>query len=564
MKIPKPNELREYDDQNGISEIASEVLTALQYMLDNRCEVSSLLPQLESLYARFTVFYKNLQDVSGRRPKEERTPKHVDSPSKLTSFSYKYITQYNKAQTMLSSVKILREQQKAYERQYHSAGEFPTEFKDSFWLKLFPEQFYENLCRIGEEFFCNEQEDTAARKIVVNGLKCDTKIFVDLCMEQPIPSMLLPALLTIYIADYGLHLKRKDAKSAELFWKGNRSIYTLLKYKRRPYKSDEIIELFDKIYALFEEYTGSTDKEKRVSKFPLQLPVVDWEKCVNWIARLNKITDKSKKDALRKEIYRLCASNGAGPYDNSRKDTICDDQELLRLSQKICKLLNTHTLLEGKCGITKKTQKIENMRLDFFKYIDPDFYNTWEFLRYADKGFNSWSYTWLSTLFSFEDMNALMLMHCFGITIDEGGRLLPKGIMGLRDFIDMLVIRIIHLLHVAYELSYYHYSLDYSGELSARICTDAYACAADILRQFQACDYHDLIRTANNLTWSGFQEFFLKFCAKYQLRSHDAEPEYTYQAYMASLKAIHIFMRQSIANYDNDAIKDRLFINKGL
>ena len=91
-----------------------------------------------------------------------------------------------------------------------------------------------------------------------DSLEYEVKIFVDICVEQPIPSMLLPALLTIFIADYGVYLKSRNAKSEEPFWKENRSIYTLLKYKHRPYKSSEIIELFDKIYGLFEEYTSST------------------------------------------------------------------------------------------------------------------------------------------------------------------------------------------------------------------------------------------------------------------------------------------------------------------
>lgn len=504
------------------------------------------------------------EEPEGGKSEEENTSKQEDTHSKLTHFYLKHLREYNKAQVMLSSVKILKKQQKAYERQYHTVGEFPPEFKNTFWLNPFPEQFYEDICRVGERFLCDRQRDTAIYGDQGNGVKDEIGKFVAICEEQPIPSMLLPVLLTIFIADYGQYQKKKrDAESQERVRREYPSIYTLLKYKRRPYENGKIIELFNEIHVLLDKYTKSTEIEARVSKFPLQLPVVDWERCVKLIAKINNVTDEAKIDKLRQEVYKLSLANGTNNRDKSRNDTTNEDHELLIRSQEICKLLNTHTLLEGKCGVPKKTKKIEHVRASFYKQINPEFEHLWESLRHDYNNLPPWTYeTYLSGLFSFEDMNALMLMHCFGITIDEGGGLLPEGIVGLRDSIDILVIRIIHMLHVAYENSYCRFSLDQARPVSKEICTRSYSCATDIIQKFKTCDYIALISEPSNLTWSGFQNFFLNFCEKHNLETHSAEPEYTYQAYMASLNAIHIFMRESIANYDNDAIAERLCVNK--
>ena len=151
-------------------------------------------------------------------------------------------------------------------------------------------------------------------------------------------------------------------------------------------------------------------------------------------------------------------------------------------------------------------------------------------------------------------MNDLVFAYCFGISEKLREQFLPEGMRALRDAMDILVLRMIHLLQNSYMNFYYQFSEDAKGVLSLELLNDTYSSALNVLNHFRDDDCLEFISKPEYLTWSGFQEYFLRLCNKYNLKHFDAEPEYTCQAYMALTKATVILVRYKIESYDSEVI----------
>ena len=279
---------------------------------------------------------------------------------------------------------------------------------------------------------------------------------------------------------------------------------------------------------------------------------------------------------MRKKISHLKHANGLNPYAKSENR---NNQDEIDFVVDVCKLLNTHTILNSRCGIQAQTKE-NNLRarymMEWLKETLIDEELSVEDAKEArakkvealikksckndDFGFHQ--HIPLYLFLSFEDMNGVMLIHCLGITLEAGQLFLPSGIRSLNDTAEDIIARVLYIVQDSYETSYRKFSSEYKGILSKEIVVDTHSFAIAFIKEFQEADLLGFITNPDNLIWSGFQEYFLTFCQLHNIDSHDAEPEYTHRAFIALLGLIHMLFREVIEDYSKEVIIKCLYDKK--
>lgn len=463
---------------------------------------------------------------------------------------HKIEAQYRSFFEKLEMISLIEAQQKAYERQYHWRGKtMPDDFRKVFWkTERFPPAFYDRLYHISVDTLGAPR--SGDREAWIENAEC----FVGKCTAQPIPSMLLPVLLTLALTDHVFEKRIDDVNALNL--------YTLLHYykKRRATTSeDAAIQAFHNVYTLVRKCTDPKYAEgdtELLSKQPLSIPIVKWDRIKETLKRNGAVRmDSDAVAEMLGELDALRTKNGPATdyFLNEMED--CKKTELRRHAKGLAKLFNTINLIKLRAGDKMAPQTLQSIR----NYLDGPY--SVELFRIEDVTYHTQYVQLLSSRYCEDaDINPLLFLRYYRIPADRVEAYMPAEANLLTDAVDQVSDSVLQVAQMWFIRSEFFNGQDFGNYLvnKGRLL-EVKEAVTEFVRQFQKKDFDDFVKNNRHFTPKGFVGYFESFAKEHNLSTVPFPAEYAAELYISALQMCKLVLHEKATAYSEARINEALY-----